>query len=725
MTPPTPAADAAAPACHGRAPYAQARSLGGALRRNLIGGALTLLLAVAAVTWFLVDRGQQSLIEYKALTLAEVVARHATAARSVYAEHVANKLAGDGRGMASETYSGEPGNVPLPAQFLKLTGERASADSAGLYRFGLVSKWNLGQGQHLRDDFQRWAWRELEAQEPASPAGPVDWKPAWRVEPVDGQSTLRYLRADPGNAASCVECHNRSESSAAVRAHRQQAGLEVGKQWKRYQLLGAVEVQVPLAPVEALAEDQRRAVLLAVLGLTLAGLVTMGLFVVADNRRSRRLTSDLAYLASHDDLTGLMNRPEFEQRLGALLASAQSDGSTHGLMFLDLDQFKVVNDTCGHQAGDELLRQLGQVLRQSLRASDTLARLGGDEFGVLVYNCDEGRTAEIADKLLQAVAAFRFVWRQRVFEVGVSIGIVTVGAESESVAALMSAADMACYAAKDAGRNRVQAFSAGDGELDRRRDDMGWVERINTALAEGRMSLAVQSAEALRPGLAVQRYQEVLLRMADPEGRLVPIGPVIAAAVRYNMMSGKLDRWVLETTCAHIRAGRLSATRSNIVAINVSGTSLGDTGFREFACRTLREAGIAPGTFCIEITETAAIAHVGQALQFMRQLRELGCLFALDDFGSGLSSFGYLKTLPVDFLKVDGSFVRDILTDDVDRAMVDAINSVGRAIGIPTIAEWVESDGIRQAVQRLGLDYAQGYAIDKPTLIAERVLAPA
>ena len=723
--PPPPAAGAPPPARHRHLAHAHATVQGDALRHKLIGAALVLLLAVAAVTWLVVDRGQQSLIEYKALTLAEVVARQATAARSVYAENVANKLAGDGRGTASETYSGEPGNVPLPAQFLKLTGHRASADSDGLYRFGLVSKWNLGQGQHLRDDFQRWAWQRLEAQDRADPDGPIAWKPAWRVELVDGESTLRYLRADPGNAASCVACHNRSETSESVRSHRQQAGLEVGKQWKPYQLLGAVEVQVPLAPVEALAKDQRRAILLAVLGLTLAGLVTICVFVFADGRRSRRLTSDLAYLASHDDLTGLMNRPEFEQRLGALLASAQCEGSAHGLMFLDLDQFKVVNDTCGHQAGDELLRQLGAVLRQSLRASDTLARLGGDEFGVLVYDCDKRRTAEIAEKLLQTVAEFRFVWHQRVFEVGISIGLVSVGRDSESVAALMSAADMACYAAKDAGRNRIQAFSAGDGELDRRRDDMGWVERITAALAEGRMALAVQSAEALRPDLPVQRYQEVLLRMVDPDGRPVPIGPVIAAAERYNLMAGKLDRWVLETTCAHIRAGRLKASRSHVVAINVSGTSLGDAGFREFACRTLRETGIEPGTLCIEITETAAIGHLGQALQFMRQLRELGCLFALDDFGSGLSSFGYLKTLPVDFLKLDGAFVRDILTDTVDRAMVDAINSVGRAIGIPTIAEWVESDEIRREVQRLGLDYAQGYAVDRPTLIAMPTTAPA
>lgn len=697
-----------------------AGNLSSRLRSHLLVAALLLMLAVSGVTWLVVDKGQNSLIEYKAVTLAEVVARQATVSRSVYAEHVAGKLLADKRGVASESYAAEPGNVPLPAQFLKLTGQRASADSDGLYRFSLLSKWHLGEGQELKDPFQRWAWAQLEAQDQTAPTAAIAWQPAWRVEAVNGEPTLRYLRADAGNAASCVNCHNALETSDTTRMARRQAGQPEGRQWVRYQLLGALEVQVPLAPVKALAKDQRRNIMLAVLGLTLAGLASIGMLVYADARRSQGLTRDLAYLASHDDLTGLMNRPQFERRLADLLEATRKDRSTHGLMFLDLDQFKIVNDTCGHQAGDELLRQLGELLRTALRGSDTLSRLGGDEFGVLVYHCPPQRTAAIADKLLQVVSEFRFVWNQRSFEIGVSIGVVAVHEGSESVAALMSAADLACYSAKDAGRNRVHVYSADDGEMSRRRDDMGWVERISLAMADGRMALAVQSAEALRPGLKVRQYQEVLLRMFDPEGRPVPIGPVIAAAERYNLMSGKLDRWVLETTCAHIQAGRLRASLTQIVAVNVSGSSIGDEGYRAFAHRTLKAAGIQPGTFCFEITETAAIAHVGQALRFMEQMRELGCLFALDDFGSGLSSFGYLKTLPVDFLKLDGAFVRDILTDPIDKAMVDAINSVGKAIGIPTIAEWVESDAIRTEVQRLGLDYAQGYAVHRPALITAR-----
>jgi diguanylate cyclase (GGDEF)-like protein len=696
----------------------------GLLRRYLPVGALLFLLAVAAGTWFVVEQNQRRLIEYKALTLAEVVARQAAASRSTYTEHVSNKLAADGVGRASEGYAHEPGNVPLPAQFLKLVGQRASADADGLYRYRPLSKWNLGEGQHLQDDFQRWAWARLEAQDQAAPAKPIAWQSVWRVEQVQGEPMLRYLRADPASTTACVACHNASESRASTKLLRQQAGIEPGKQWRQHQLLGALEVQVPLAPVEALAADQRREILMAVLGLTLAGLACLGLLVYVGARRARALTQDLAWRAGHDDLTGLINRPQFEQRLAALLEQARQRGGQHALMFLDLDQFKIVNDTCGHQAGDELLRQIGERLRGRLRASDTLARLGGDEFGVLLADCPAEQAREVAHKLLQAVAEFRFVWRQRVFELGVSIGLVEVLAQSEGVADLMSAADMACYAAKEQGRHRVCLFTASDGELARRRQDLGWVERISRAMSDGRLALAVQSAQALRPELPVRRYQELLLRMFDEQGQPLPTGPVIAAAERYHLMPNKLDRWVLQTACEHVRAGRLRASAAELVAVNISGASLGDEGFRAFARQTLLGSGIDPRGFCFEITETAAIGHMGQAMAFMQEFKALGCKFALDDFGSGLSSFGYLKNLPVDFLKLDGAFVRDILSDPVDRAMVSAIHQVGRAIGIPTIAEWVETEEVCAEVARLGLDYAQGYGVEKPQLITPLSRAP-
>ncbi|MBC7938529.1 MAG: EAL domain-containing protein, partial [Chitinophagaceae bacterium] len=621
-------------------------------------------------------------------------------------------------------YQDERGNVPLPAQFLKLVGQRASADSGGLYRYQPISKWNLGEGQQLRDDFQRWGWAQLEAQDRPNPSGPIEWKSAWRVEQLAGERVLRFLRADPAAQQSCVQCHNQLEHRASTQAMRASEGITGSKVWRQHQLLGALEVQVPIASVEKLAAEQRSTVLFAVVGLTLAGLLCMSLLVRLGAARARVLTDDLAWRAAHDDLTGLVNRPRFQLRLQAALDAAKTHGSRHALMFLDLDQFKVVNDTCGHRAGDELLRQVAALLQGKLRAADTLARLGGDEFGVLLADCPLDRAGEVADKLLNAVAEYRFPWNERVFELGVSIGLVEVCANSQGVADLMSAADIACFAAKEAGRHRVRVFQSSDSELARRREDLGWSERIAAAMASGRMALAVQTAQALQDHLPVRCYQELLLRMYAEDGSPIPTQNVIAAGERYNLMPTRIDRWVLQTACEHMRAGRLRADHAHIVAVNVSGASVGDESFLRFACDTVRQSGIDPRTLCIEITETAAIGNFAQASVFIAELKALGCLFALDDFGSGLSSFGYLKNLPVDFLKLDGAFIRDITTDKVDRAMVGAIHDVGRALGIPTIAEWVESDEIRDEVRRMGIDYAQGYGIERPRLVVPLQMAP-
>lgn len=682
------------------------------LQRNVVVAALAVLVVMAGATWLIVDNGHDQLIEFKALTLAEVVARQAASSRSTYAEHVAGKLKRDGTGQASVDYLTEPGNVPLPAQFLKLVGKRASADSDGLYRYQPISKWNLGEGQALSDDFQRWAWSQLEAQDEEAPAGPISWRSIKRIEQVNGERTMRVMRADPASSMDCVQCHNRLETSAQVLAMRASDGVGTGKQWQQHQLLGALEVQVPLAPVEALAKKQRDRALTAVLGLAASGFLVLGALVYVGTGRARKLNDELTWQAGHDDMTGLMNRPHFERQLQHLIDTRSEHG--HALMFMDLDQFKVVNDSCGHQAGDELLRQLSQHLKAQLRNSDHLARLGGDEFGVLLADCPLEQAERIADKLLKATGDFHFAWANRVFEVGVSIGMVAVGGSAHNVAELMSAADMACYAAKEAGRHRVRVFHVGDDEVVRRRSDMAWGERISSALAENRMTLFVQTARALDPTTTIQSYQELLLRASNPDGSLMATGPLIAAAERHPLLSGRIDRWVLQQACGFIVSGQLRSDAQHVVAINISGQSLCDEGFLAFARDTVTASGIDPRALCFEITETAAIANLRLATGFIAALKELGCLFALDDFGSGLSSFGYLKNLRVDFLKLDGTFVRDIVSDATDRAMVGAIASLGRAMQIPTIAEWVEDDATREQVRLLGVDYAQGYGIEKP-----------
>jgi len=687
------------------------------LRRRVLITAVAFLSAVVALTGYLISRGQHSLIEFQAVQLAEIVTRQSASSRSVYAEHVVGKLNRDGAGAASERYKDERGNVPLPAQFLKLVGERVSVDSRGLYRYRPVSKWNLAPDQGLSDDFQRWAWARLEEQDLPAPKEPIAWTPVWRIETVDGVSTLRYMRADPAVSQACVNCHNALESRPQTVALRTRAGMTPGKVFEVNRLMGAIEVQLPLDRVAAMARDHSHMALLSVLLLALGGMLCIGYFVCADVSRARALNHELAWQASHDALTGLINRRHFERKLGQALEDAQVDASRHALMFLDLDQFKVVNDTSGHTAGDELLRQLGALLKSQLRANDTLGRLGGDEFGVLVAHCDLPKAREIAEKLRQVVAGFRFSWGNRLFETGVSIGLVPIDAQSKSVAQLMSAADVACYAAKEGGRNRIHVLKASDGELGRRTSDLEWGTRIGDALREERIFVEVQKAIALRPELAVSEYREALLRMHDRDNTPVPTSALIQAAERYNLMPGRIDRFVVRTVCRLIAEGALPADAQRIVALNLSGTSLGDEDFLRYVRSEIAASRIAPQVLCFEVTETAAINNLAHAIRFMNTLRGLGCRFALDDFGSGVSSFGYLKNLPVDFLKIDGEFVRDLANDSVNRAMVTAICGVGRAMGIPIVAEWVETDAVLRVVRELGVDYAQGYRVARPERI--------
>jgi diguanylate cyclase (GGDEF)-like protein/PAS domain S-box-containing protein len=439
--------------------------------------------------------------------------------------------------------------------------------------------------------------------------------------------------------------------------------------------------------------------------------------VFHDVTETRALAHRLAYQTSHDAVTGLLSRREFETRLAHALELSRTDGATHICLYMDLDQFKIVNDTCGHAAGDEMLRQLAALMQARLRESDALARLGGDEFGVLLEGCPLPQGAEIAEALRATVRDFRFVWEQRTFEIGVSIGIVAVTHASESVGSILSAADVACYAAKDLGRNRIHVYEANDLELARRHGEMQWVSRITQALAEDRLVLFYQDIVAVEDGTGTPHSVEILVRMLDEQGELVPPGAFLPAAERYNLMPA-IDRWVVQNCFRWLssqpRSGRI------LLGINLSGTTLSDDQFLPFIREQFERCQVPPPAVCFEITETAAIANLATASRFIRELRELGCRFALDDFGSGLSSFAYLKNLPVDYLKIDGGFVRDMLADPLDRAMVAAINQVGHIMGIRTIAEFVESRETLHALAELGVDYAQGWALGRPQPLAER-----
>ena len=427
-------------------------------------------------------------------------------------------------------------------------------------------------------------------------------------------------------------------------------------------------------------------------------------------------TSQLAYQASHDTLTGLINRREFESRLEHALASAREHGAIHALCFLDLDQFKVVNDSCGHEAGDQLLRHLAAHLKNKIRDRDTLARLGGDEFTLLLENCSLDHAMEVARGLLDSIQSFRFSWRNKAFSVGCSIGLVPINRRSQSVAALLSNADAACYTAKDLGRNRLYVYQGVDGSGELRPAGTSWVTRISQALEEHRFRLHYQPIIPLA-GESPEwpRYYEALLRMVQDNGELVLPMAFIPAAERYNLMPS-IDRWVVEAAFADYRRLMDSGydVQDCVFSINLSGASLGDEKFSTFLECQFSTYQVPPQRICFEITETAAVTNLTQALKLMQQLKRIGCRFMLDDFGSGLSSFTYLKNLPVDGIKIDGAFVKDMVANSMDSAMVEAISNIGHVMGLTTVAEYVEDQAIMNRLKELKVDYVQGNGVHPP-----------
>src|SRR5450432_3670394 len=423
-----------------------------------------------------------------------------------------------------------------------------------------------------------------------------------------------------------------------------------------------------------------------------SGAVSGGVLVFHDVSEARELNRRLSYHASHDVLTGLVNRREFENRMERALRSAKARETSYALCYLDLDQFKIVNDTCGHSAGDALLGQVGQLLKSKVRWRDTLSRLGGDEFGVLLEACSLDEALRTAESLREAVRNCRFQWEDRTFRLGVSIGVVPLAPENEDVASVLSAADSACQAAKEQGRNRVHCFEENDIDLMRRRREMQWAARINTALEEGRFDLNRQSILPLQQPETGAHY-ELLLRMRDEAGKIVGPDNFMTAAERYGI-TPSIDRWVIENAFRWLVSEADEREKLTMCSINLSGQSLGDDKFLPYVIDQFHRSGLDATKICFEITETAAIASFSQANRFIQALKELGCKFALDDFGTGLSSFGYLKHFPVDYLKIDGSFVKEILHDPIDRELVRSINEIGHLTGKQTIAEFAENQEI-------------------------------
>lgn len=433
-----------------------------------------------------------------------------------------------------------------------------------------------------------------------------------------------------------------------------------------------------------------------------------------------RLSDKLAHQSLHDELTGLPNRKQLEQRLDAVIESARREGTRHVLAYLDLDQFRLINDTQGHAAGDALIREVAKLMSARIRRRDTLVRMGGDEFALLLEDCALEEGLALLNSVRADVAGQPFEWRGQTLEHTVSAGMVAIDEQTPSVEELLSMVDTACYAAKDGGRNRVHVFQPDDELVALRHGEMRWAHRVADALREDLFQLNCQAIRPTKASAKEGDHYEILVRMRDGKGGLIPPGVFLPAAERFNL-AGKVDRWVVANTLAWLKANPRAASALELCSINLSGQSIGDADVLEFIQAELERSGVPAHKICFEITETAAIANLGSATHFITELKAAGCRFALDDFGSGFSSFAYLKTLPVDYLKIDGAFVRDILRDSINCAMVRSINEIGHVMGKQTIAEFVEDEATLDLLREIGVDFVQGYGIGRPAPLEESV----
>ncbi|MGD8886183.1 MAG: EAL domain-containing protein, partial [Gammaproteobacteria bacterium] len=439
----------------------------------------------------------------------------------------------------------------------------------------------------------------------------------------------------------------------------------------------------------------------------------------AKSRAARaKAESALDYMSSYDSLTNLVNRAELERRLQSALELCRTRNQNHVFLYIDIDQFKIINDTAGHVAGDELIRQLAGILKKHIRETDTLARLGGDEFGVLLENCPNTYATDVTRKILELITEYRFYWQDRLYRIGASVGYVEVNQENVgSVNDILGAADVACYTAKDQGGNRIKIYRKYDYEMSKRYDEMQWVSIINNALEHDRFCLYSQSIFRTGQSKGTARHCEFLIRLLDDDDNIKPPAEFIPAAERYYLMP-KIDRWVIDHVFKYLsgRHENNKAIKKNSARyfINISGMSLSDKSFYQFVKDKLKEYGVPPHLICFEVTETAAIEYLSNAVEFISKIRADGCCFALDDFGSGVSSFAYLRTIPVDFIKIDGTFVTHMQEQPMDRAIVEAVNHIGHIAGMQTIAEFVETEEALRQLHHIGVDFVQGFGLQVP-----------
>ncbi|MCH8866448.1 MAG: EAL domain-containing protein [Proteobacteria bacterium] len=444
-------------------------------------------------------------------------------------------------------------------------------------------------------------------------------------------------------------------------------------------------------------------------GTSISGAVV----VFHDVSEIRGLTRQMSYQATHDPLTGLINRREFERRLDEAMDSAHSEEAVHMLFYMDLDRFKAVNDSCGHLAGDNMLREVAGLIRDQVRDSDFVGRLGGDEFGALLIGCPIDKARQLATDICNTIADYRFVWKDKIFNIGISVGLVEISHASGTLQDVMSAADSACYVAKRQGKGQVHVYSARDETVARERGEIQWLRRLQTALHEDGFELAIQSIIAMTGGVESGPAVEVLIRLPDGHGRTVDSAEFLRPAERYQLMP-QIDRWVINATLTAIASSKIKITRGRSCAINLSGQTLGDESFLDFVVDVLDRSGVPPAAICFEVTESAILSNIQHAQRFIEVLHGIGCEFSLDDFGSGLGSFASLKHLPIDYLKIDGTYTRNLKSDEVNQEMVATMIKLARTMQFRVIAEQVEHQEDFDWLRNSGVDFVQGHFIEAP-----------
>jgi diguanylate cyclase (GGDEF)-like protein/PAS domain S-box-containing protein len=465
------------------------------------------------------------------------------------------------------------------------------------------------------------------------------------------------------------------------------------------------------------SSGEERAIELAASPLRVEEQLVGAVILLHDVTELRGLHRQMSYQATHDALTGLVNRREFERRLDEATESARRGEAAHMLCYLDLDRFKLVNDTRGHLAGDSMLREVAKLLREAVRDSDTVARLGGDEFGMLLVGCPLDKARQIADDVCRSIATYRFVWHDRVFNIGVSIGLIEIGREAGTVEQLLAAADSACYTAKKEGAGRVSVYSSRDEALARSTGEIEWLQKLQSAIKEERFALYYQPIVSAYGNETEGPSMEVLLRMIDEAGAEIAPLEFVAAAERYHLMAS-VDRWVVQTTLVALSRNAFQLARDRSVAINISAQTLADPSFLEFVVECLDRTGVSPDQVCFELTESAVIGNMEHARRFVGVLHGMGCKFTIDDFGSGVASFSSLKNLPLDYLKLDGSFMRNLARDSVSQTMVTAMIKLARTLNFKIIAEQVEDSAALDVARKMGVDFVQGFVIARPAKLA-------